>query len=120
MLVVDDNRTNRLILTEKLRAWELQAVAASSAEEALEKLGGPEPVDVCVIDFKMPRMNGIELARRIRRAGAPHAPSLILFTSVSLVDPDFRTLAATVGMPTAFPSCWWTTTPSTVRWRRRF
>ncbi len=90
VLVVDDNRTNRLILNEKLRSWELQPRATGEPREALEWLGGDDTFDICIIDYKMPDMSGFELARRIRQLRPSRTPPLILFSSISSVDPEFR------------------------------
>jgi CheY-like chemotaxis protein len=89
-LVVDDNHTNRLIINEKLRSWELVSKAAGAPGEALDMLKAGEDVDVCVIDYKMPEMNGFELASAIKEAKPEDAPPMILFTSISPAEPHFR------------------------------
>jgi CheY-like chemotaxis protein len=52
-------------------------VEASGGAEALEKLQGGLRVDVVVTDYKMPRMDGAELARRVHRS-QPHLPVLLI------------------------------------------
>ena len=89
VLVVDDNRTNRLILTEKLRSWELVAKAAASPQEALDLIAAGETFDTLVIDYKMPGMNGLDLARRIRAGQGDATPPMVMFTSVTPAEPDF-------------------------------
>ncbi|MGI9502591.1 MAG: ATP-binding protein, partial [Geminicoccaceae bacterium] len=89
-LVVDDNHTNRLIINEKLRSWELVSKATGAPSEALDMLKAGENVDVCVIDYKMPDMNGFELASAIKQAMPEDAPPMILFTSISPAEPHFR------------------------------
>ena len=89
-LVVDDNHTNRLIINEKLRSWELSSRATGAPGEALDMLKAGEDVDVCVIDYKMPDMNGFELASAIKKAKPEDAPPMILFTSISPAEPHFR------------------------------
>jgi len=90
VLIVDDNRTNRLILTEKLTGWGLQARATGAPQEALEILERGESFAACLVDYKMPRMTGVELAHAVRAALGASVPPLILFSSVSLVDQGFR------------------------------
>ncbi|MEZ5865363.1 MAG: response regulator [Geminicoccaceae bacterium] len=97
LLVVDDNRTNRLILSEKLRSWEIQAKATGNPNEALEWLADGQAFDVCVIDYKMPELNGFELARRIRQSLAERTPPLILFTSISPMEKHFREEVKAIG-----------------------
>lgn len=89
-LVVDDNHTNRLIINEKLRSWELVSKATGAPDEALHWLKAGEDVDVCVIDYKMPDMNGFELASAIKEAKPKDTPPMILFTSISPAEPHFR------------------------------
>lgn len=43
-------------------------------------------------------MNGLELSRHIQSLGSEHSPRLILFTSISLIDPTFRDQSADVGI----------------------
>ena len=95
-LVVDDNRTNRLIITEKLRSWEIETAAAATPTAALEMLAEATP-DVCIIDYKMPEMNGLELARKIKSGGKGKAPPLVLFTSITPMDPAFRSELDEIG-----------------------
>jgi signal transduction histidine kinase/DNA-binding response OmpR family regulator/HAMP domain-containing protein len=97
VLVVDDNRTNRLILGEKLRGWELATEAVGSPEEALELISAGETFDVAVIDYDMPEMNGLELARRIRKLRGQTAPPMVMFASITLVDQDFWKLVHEAG-----------------------
>ncbi|MEQ8651010.1 MAG: response regulator [Kiloniellales bacterium] len=97
ILVVDDNRTNRLILNEKLRSWELVSRATGEPSEALEWLSGEETFDACILDYKMPEMSGFELARRIQAMKQAKAPPMILFSSISSVEPDFRAGVEEIG-----------------------
>ncbi len=74
LLVVDDNRTNLRVLAQQLERWGASVRAASSAAEALELL---EPgFDAAVLDFHMPGMDGVQLARAIR--GRPETAKLPL------------------------------------------
>jgi signal transduction histidine kinase/DNA-binding response OmpR family regulator len=98
VLIVDDHRTNLLILSEKLRSWELSVVASASPQEALDRVLGGEPFDAIITDYKMPDINGIELARRIRAGLGQTAPPMILFTSVSATDREFLDIARDAGI----------------------
>jgi signal transduction histidine kinase/DNA-binding response OmpR family regulator len=90
VLVVDDNRTNRLILNEKLRSWEINPQATGEPGEALEWISSGEEFDACIIDYKMPKMNGFELARKIKKQTNGKLPPMLLFTSISSMEPHFR------------------------------
>ncbi|MGH2787765.1 MAG: response regulator [Actinomycetota bacterium] len=84
-LVVDDNATNRAILTENLKAWEMTPVTAGSGPEALELLreaaGKGRTFDVAILDFHMPDMDGLQLARAIRDDATIGGVRLLLLTS---------------------------------------
>ena len=71
-LVVDDNETARQLLTDLLHGMGLEADAADSGRTALEALDPRrgQRYDLLLLDWQMPVMDGIELARRIR---ADHA-----------------------------------------------
>jgi len=80
ILVVDDNATNRRILSTQLQSWELRAVSAATPYEAIELLR-EQRFDVALIDFEMPGMNGVELARRLKDLGFISGMRMILSSS---------------------------------------
>jgi signal transduction histidine kinase/DNA-binding response OmpR family regulator/HPt (histidine-containing phosphotransfer) domain-containing protein len=71
VLVVDDNQTNRRVLTGTLSHWGMTVKAAGSGREALKMLDqafkSGEPFSLVLIDNMMPEMDGFELAEHIRR-----------------------------------------------------
>ncbi len=67
VLIVDDNAANRNVLEMQLKAWGMFSASASSGPEALEKMGG-NVFDVVLLDLQMPDMDGITLAREIRKS----------------------------------------------------
>ncbi len=70
VLVVDDSRAMRMIVTRELREVDgVDAVVeAESAEAAIEVLGA-EPVDLILCDWNMGGMTGLELLEALRSAG---------------------------------------------------
>ena len=82
VLVVDDNATNRRILTSHLGAWGMLAQASASPGEALAWIRADERFDVGILDMHMPEMDGVALARAIREHLGGALPPLILFTSL--------------------------------------
>ncbi len=86
VLVVDDNATNRLVLTETLTRWGMRPLAVSSGAEALERLGenGVEEFALAILDGQMPGIDGCELARRIRELPGGNGLPIILYTSAGL------------------------------------
>lgn len=85
VLLVDDNRTNRMILEETYRNWRLQPVTASGAEEAWGMLRDAaiagRPFQLVVTDCNMPDMDGFMLAERIRTALPPPQPRVVMLSS---------------------------------------
>ena len=65
VLLVDDEPEFLETLVKRLRKRMLNATGVHSGEEALEKLG-EMPVDVVVLDVKMPGIGGIETLRQIK------------------------------------------------------
>jgi PAS domain S-box-containing protein len=82
VLVVDDNATNRRILTSHLDAWGMRARATESPREALAWIRAGESFDVGILDMHMPEMDGVALARAIREHRSGDALPLILSTSL--------------------------------------
>ena len=82
VLVVDDNATNRRILTSYLDAWGMRPRASGSPLEALGWVRGGEHFDVAILDMHMPEMDGVALARAIRQHPMEMALPLVLFTSL--------------------------------------
>jgi signal transduction histidine kinase/CheY-like chemotaxis protein len=70
VLVVDDDAAVRRVTVDMLHDLRCDVVEASCAAQALALLDGPaRTVDLQLIDYLMPEMNGMELARAIRARG---------------------------------------------------
>ncbi len=82
ILVVDDNATNREILTRHARSWDMEAVAIAFPSEALTRIEKGEHFDIAVLDLVMPEMDGIALAGEIRRHRDERELPLVLLTSL--------------------------------------
>lgn len=67
VLLVDDETDFLDSLTERLSLRSLQVITATSGPEALELLTA-RPVDVVVLDVRMPGMDGIETIKEIKKS----------------------------------------------------
>ncbi len=83
VLVVDDLKVNRRILSERLGSWQMTSVLASSGKQTIDILEkSNESFDLIILDYQMPHMDGEELARRIRSMPACRQTPLIILSSV--------------------------------------
>ena len=85
VLVVDDNATSRDILREMLESFSFSvSVAASGAEgiTELENADKDKPIDLVIMDWKMPGMDGIEASKLIKsHQGLRKIPTIVLVTA---------------------------------------
>ena len=80
ILVADDDPTVPRALTMLLGKWGYEAVPARDGVEALEILTGDNPPRVAVLDWNMPRLDGLEVCRQARELNPLEPPYLILLT----------------------------------------
>jgi PAS domain S-box-containing protein len=82
LLIVDDNATNRSILTLQAQSWGMLPSAYASGREALVQVQADVPFDVAILDMQMPDMDGLMLAEQIQGHRDAQALPLVLFTSL--------------------------------------
>jgi len=82
ILIVDDNATNREIVTRHALSWGMVPVAVELPAAALELIAEGEPFDVAVLDMMMPVMDGLALAGEIRQHRDESELPLLLLTSL--------------------------------------
>ncbi|MEW6266117.1 MAG: response regulator [Thermodesulfobacteriota bacterium] len=89
VLVMDDNHISRMIFEEMLRSFKFDVMTASSGETGLAMLSeasGNRPFDLVLMDWKMPGLDGVETARRIREMAQPAVQPKIILTSAYFRD----------------------------------
>lgn len=90
LLIVDDNATNREILENQVRSWGVTSAAVESGPQGLELLrktaAQGAPYDVVLLDWHMPEMDGIELARQIRNDKSISDICLVMLSSAPFDD----------------------------------
>ncbi len=82
VLVVDDNATNRMILTRQLKSWGMVPEESASGYEALEKLERHIHFDLAILDMQMPGMDGAMLAQKIKALVEYKNIPLVMLTSL--------------------------------------
>jgi CheY-like chemotaxis protein len=90
ILVADDVATNRELLVELLRPIGFDTRAVGNGEEALRACAWWRP-HLLLMDLHMPRMDGFEVARRLRETGAPPAIFLLSASGVGDTEAAART-----------------------------
>lgn len=66
VLVADDDATIRFMLTRMLEKWNYQVVQVDNGEDALDVLTQPDPPRLVLLDWNMPKMDGIAVCRSVR------------------------------------------------------
>ena len=99
MLIVEDNETNRNILTEQAVAWGMRPSAAVSSQEAMNRINRGDPFDVAVVDKSMPTIEGIKLADAIRTQRDAGELPIILLAPLGEHDPAEEKFEALLNKP---------------------
>lgn len=91
VLIVDDNPINQKVLKYHFTQWKMKSLIASDGLDALSKLKSEQKVDFCILDWAMPRMDGLELALKIHALNLKKPPVLVLFSSIDqMLKPEER------------------------------
>jgi signal transduction histidine kinase/DNA-binding response OmpR family regulator len=98
LLVVDDNATNRRVLSLQAGKWGMVVRETDSPAEALRWVEQGEAFDVAILDMHMPEMDGLELAQRMKQL-RPALPR-VLFSSLGRREGDVeRVFSAHLAKP---------------------
>ncbi len=85
-LIVDDHETNRTVLHHHLSSWDMEVQEARNGLEALSLMtyeaARGRPFDLAILDMQMPGMDGMELARCIKKDPKLATTRLVMVTSV--------------------------------------
>ena len=82
ILLVDDNANGLAARKSVLEELGYSIVTCASGADALEQFESRDPFDLVVTDYKMPRMDGLELIGRLRK----HTPGLPIVLISGYVD----------------------------------
>lgn len=84
VLAVDDNEINRKIIGKIFEDAEIKHIIAGSGKEALKIIDEKKEIDLVILDFNMPEMDGFETAKETHRV-KKHLP-VIMFSSIDHIE----------------------------------
>jgi two-component system sensor histidine kinase/response regulator len=101
VLIVDDHESNRFVFRKYLERWECESEEAENASQAItmmeDKVAINRPYDLVLVDFQMPDMDGIQLARKVANDPVLKKYKMILLSSMTdlltrkeIMDAGFR------------------------------
>ncbi len=87
VLIVDDNKDNRLIFSKYLDIWNIKSSLASDVDEAVEivrtSVKNGKCFDIALVDFQMPEKTGFDFASILKKQNLINDTKLILLSSIS-------------------------------------
>jgi phosphoserine phosphatase RsbU/P len=81
ILIAEDDLTSRILLGAVLKKAGHEVVQAVDGFEALEILKGPDAPRLAILDWMMPRMDGLDIVRALRAEQSNNPPYLIMLTT---------------------------------------
>ena len=81
ILVAEDNAFYRHMLVSTLNEWGYETVATVNGAEAWLKLSGPNAPQLAILDWMMPKMDGLEVCRKVRALHNPEPTYVIILTA---------------------------------------
>jgi signal transduction histidine kinase/DNA-binding response OmpR family regulator len=103
VLIIEDGRSNRHILSKLTEQWQITTTVCASAREALLALEQNSGFDAALVDFQLPEMDGLTLAGNIRELPAGRLLPLIGLTDQRLRAGDPRVAALNLSLFTYKP-----------------
>lgn len=94
-LIIDDSRAIRRILSATIKDLGFEIAEAGNGREALEQLARlPNPVQLVLVDWNMPEMNGLEFVTRFRNEKIQPDAKVMMVTTETAVDQMVQALEA--------------------------
>jgi sigma-B regulation protein RsbU (phosphoserine phosphatase) len=94
ILIAEDEAGSRRLLEGALSRWGYQVTSARDGQEAWEVLQQPDAPSLVVLDWLMPRLDGVEVCKRVRQDSRLNGAYVILLTSRSTKEDVVRGLEA--------------------------
>lgn len=86
LLVADDSNVSRSMLSAITKSWGYQVILAEDGEQAWQIMQEDDAPQLLLLDWEMPKMNGIEVCERVIAKYPENPPYIVLLTSRSSSD----------------------------------
>jgi len=86
LLIADDDVVSRTMLSLIANKWGFETILAEDGEEALLILQNSVDISLLLLDWKMPRMDGLTVCKTLREQNHDNPPYIIMLTSMSETD----------------------------------
>ena len=93
-LIIDDSRTMRRLLASYLSAYSADIVEAEDGLQALEQLRQHAPLDLALVDWDMPNMNGLDFVKAVRADDSYAMMKILMVTSHNTMEDVGQALEA--------------------------
>jgi len=93
-LIIDDSKAMRSILSRMLRGLGFEVLEAGNGREGLQRLEENSKVDLALVDWNMPEMNGLEFVRTVRAEQSYDGVLLMMVTTETEMGNVVKALAA--------------------------
>ncbi len=94
VLVIDDSRAVRLLIGNILRESGLTVIEAGNGQEGLDRLAEHPDVELALVDWNMPVMDGLEFIKAVRARKEYAGLRLMMVTTETESDQVMRAMAA--------------------------
>jgi two-component system chemotaxis response regulator CheY len=93
-LVIDDSRAVRMLIGQILKELGMEVVEAGNGIEALDQLKQHAPIELVLVDWNMPAMNGLDFIRAVRAQRTYDGVRIMMVTTETECEQVTRALNA--------------------------
>ena len=94
VLVIDDSRAIRIIIATILKELGLEVLEAGNGRQGLERLATEADIELVLVDWNMPEMNGLEFIQAVRAQPVYQAIRIMMVTTETEQSQVIRALEA--------------------------